>query len=309
LIKGILIVMLVLIGSGGVLYYAFPGFILESAKHTLRFWAGLERRDVQVDDHQWVYLDGGKGETILFVHGFGAEKDRWGTFLPAFSKSFRLIVPDLPGFGENSRVPTARFDIPSQVKRLSRFIEAIGLDKFHVVGISMGGYISAYYASEHPEKVKSLCLLDAAGVDSPMPSDLWRQYRKDGKIPFLYRTTDEFNGLMRLLFYRPPWLPDRFKDYVVQQGDRDYDFREKILREMVEGGMNLLESRLPKIQARTLIIWGANDRIVHVSSVEKFQEGLRNSQTVILDQCGHIPYFEKAKETRRAYRRFLAGLS
>jgi len=309
LIKGILIVMLVLIGSGGVLYYAFPGFILESAKHTLRFWAGLERRDVQVDDHQWVYLDGGKGETILFVHGFGAEKDRWGTFLPAFSKSYRLIVPDLPGFGENSRVPTARFDIPSQVKRLSRFIEAIGLDKFHVVGISMGGYISAYYASEHPEKVKSLCLLDAAGVDSPMPSDLWRQYRKDGKIPFLYRTTDEFNGLMRLLFYRPPWLPDRFKDYVVQQGDRDYDFREKILREMVEGGMNLLESRLPKIQARTLIIWGANDRIVHVSSVEKFQEGLRNSQTVILDQCGHIPYFEKAKETRRAYRRFLAGLS
>jgi len=309
LIKGILIVMLVLIGSGGVLYYAFPGFILESAKHTLRFWAGLERRDVQVDDHQWVYLDGGKGETILFVHGFGAEKDRWGTFLPAFSKSYRLIVPDLPGFGENSRVPTARFDIPSQVKRLSRFIEAIGLDKFHVVGISMGGYISAYYASEHPEKVKSLCLLDAAGVDSPMPSDLWRQYRKDGKIPFLYRTTDEFNGLMRLLFYRPPWLPDRFKDYVVQQGDRDYDFREKILREMVEGGMNLLESRLPKIQARTLIIWGANDRIVHVSSVEKFQEGLRNSQTVILDQCGHIPYFEKAKETRRAYRHFLAGLS
>ena len=309
LIKGILIVMLVLIGSGGVLYYAFPGFILESAKHTLRFWAGLERRDVQVDDHQWVYLDGGKGETILFVHGFGAEKDRWGTFLPAFSKSYRLIVPDLPGFGENSRVPTARFDIPSQVKRLSRFIEAIGLDKFNVVGISMGGYISAYYASEHPEKVKSLCLLDAAGVDSPMPSDLWRQYRKDGKIPFLYRTTDEFNGLMRLLFYRPPWLPDRFKDYVVQQGDRDYDFREKILREMVEGGMNLLESRLPKIQARTLIIWGANDRIVHVSSVEKFQEGLRNSQTVILDQCGHIPYFEKAKETRRAYRRFLAGLS
>jgi pimeloyl-ACP methyl ester carboxylesterase len=309
LIKGLLIAMLVLIVSGGVLYYGFPGLVLESAKHILRFWAGLERRDVQVGDHHWVYLDGGKGETILFVHGFGAEKDRWGTFLPAFSKSYRLIVPDLPGFGENSRIASARFDIPSQVKRLSRFIEAIGLDRFHVVGISMGGYISAYYASEHPEKVMSLCLLDAAGVDSPIPSDLWRQHQKDGKIPFLYRTTDEFNDLMRLLFYRPPWLPGRFKDYMVQQGDRDYDFREKILREMVEGGMNLLESRLPKIQARTLIIWGANDRIVHVSSVEKFQEGLRNYRTVILEQCGHIPYFEKAKETRRAYRHFLAGLS
>lgn len=309
LFKGILIAILVLIVSGGVLYYAFPGLILESAKHALRFWAGLERRDVQVDDHHWVYLDGGKGETILFLHGFGAEKDRWGTFLPAFSKSYRLIVPDLPGFGESSRIASARFDIPSQVKRLSKFVEAIGLDRFHVVGISMGGYISAYYASEHSEKVMSLCLMDAAGVDSRIPSHLLQQHEKDGKVPFLYRTTDEFNDLMRLLFYRPPWLPGRFKDYMVQQGDRDYDFREKILRDMVEGGMNLLESRLPRIQARTLIIWGANDRIVHVSSVEKFQEGLRNHHTVILEHCGHIPYFEKAKETRRAYRRFLASLS
>ena len=308
LIKGILIAIFVLIVSGGVFYYWFPGLILESAKHALRFWAGLERREVQVDDHHWVYLEGGKGETILFVHGFGAEKDRWGTFLPALSKSYRLIVPDLPGFGENSRIASAKFDIPSQVRRLSKFVEAIGLNRFHVVGISMGGYISAYYASENPEKVKSLCLIDAAGVDSRVHSDLWRQYRKSGKIPFLYRTTDEFNDLMRVLFYRPPWLPGRLKDYIAQQGDLDYGFREKILREMVEGGMNLLESRLPEIQAKTLIIWGANDRIVHVSSVEKFQEGLRDCSTVILEKCGHIPYFEKAKETRRAYRDFLASL-
>ena len=309
LIKGILIFILVLIVSGGVFYYWFPGLILESAKHALRFWAGLERREVQVDDHHWVYLEGGKGETILFVHGFGAEKDRWGTFLPAFSKSYRLIVPDLPGFGENSRIASAKFDIPSQVRRLSRFVEAVGLDSFHMVGISMGGYISAYYASEHPEKVKSLCLIDAAGVDSRIPSYMWRQHQKDGKVLFLYRTTDEFNDLMRVLFYRPPWLPGRFKDYIAQQGALDYDFREKILREMVEGGMNLLESRLPKIQAKTLIIWGANDRIVHVSSVEKFQEGLRNCSTVILEQCGHIPYYEKAEETRRAYRDFLTRIN
>ncbi|OPX36835.1 MAG: hypothetical protein B1H12_06230 [Desulfobacteraceae bacterium 4484_190.2] len=309
LIRGILIAILVLIVSGGVFYYWFPGLILESTKYALRLWAGLERREVQVDDHHWVYLEGGEGETILFVHGFGAEKDRWGTFLPAFSKSYRLIVPDLPGFGENSRITSDKFDIPSQVRRLSRFIEAIGLKRFHVVGISMGGYISAYYASEYPEKVKSLCLIDAAGVESRIPSDLWRQYRKSGKVPFLYRTTGEFNDLMRLLFYSPPWLPGRIKDYIAQQGAIGYDFREKILREMVEGGMNLLESRLPKIQAKTLIIWGANDRIVHVSCVEKFQDGLRNCHTVILEQCGHIPYFEKAKETRRAYRDFLVSLN
>ena len=308
LFKGILIIIIVLVLSGSVLYYWFPGLILASAKHALRLWAGLERREVRVDDHHWIYLEGGKGETILFVHGFGANKDRWGTFLPAFSKSYRLIVPDLPGFGESSRVASAKLDIPNQVTRLSKFIEAIGLDRCHVVGISMGGYISAYYASEHPEKVMSLCLMDAAGVDSRMPSDLWRQHQKGGKVPFLYRTTDEFNDLMRILFYSPPWLPGRLKDYLAQQGDLNHDFREKILREMVEGGMNLLESRLPKIEVKTLIIWGANDRIVHVSSVEKFQAGLRDYHAVILEQCGHIPYFEKAEETRRAYKNFLESL-
>ena len=308
LIKCILIAVVAMVLFVGVLYYWFPGLILESVKHGLRFWAGLERREVQVDDHHWVYLEGGGGEAILFVHGFGTYKDLWGTFAPAFSGSYRLIVPDLPGFGENSRVASARFDIPSQVKRLSQFVEAIGLDDFHMVGISMGGYISAYYASENPEKVKSLLLMDSAGVESRLPSDLWRQYQKNGEVPFLYKTKEQVDYLISVLFHRPPWLPGRFKDFIAKQGALHYDFREKILREMVDGGMNLLESRLPKIRAKALIIWGANDRILHVSSVEKFQRGLSNCRTVILEQCGHVPYLEKSEETKRAYKNFLACL-
>ena len=62
------------------------------------------------------------------------------------------------------------------------------------------------------------------------------------------------------------------------------------------------------MRAKTLIIWGANDQILHVSSVEKFQKGLSNCSTVILDQCGHVPYLEKPKETKRAYKDFLASL-
>jgi abhydrolase domain-containing protein 6 len=308
LMKCILIAVLALVLFGGVLYYWFPGLILESVKHSLRFWAGLERREVQVNDHHWVYLEGGEGETILLVHGFGTYKDLWGTFSPAFSGSYRLIVPDLPGFGENSRIASDKFDIPSQVKRLSHFIETIGLDSFHMAGVSMGGYISAYYADENPEKVKSLLLMDAAGVDSRIPSNLWRRYQKEGTVPLLYKTPEQFDDLMRVLFHKPPWVPGRFKDYIAREGALNYDFHEKILREMVDGGMNLLESRLATIRAKTLIIWGANDQILHVSSVEKFQAGLRNSRIVILDQCGHVPYLEKPEETKRAYKDFLASL-
>ena len=80
-----------LVAATIVVYFYFPAFILDCAKKALRWQAGLSRHTIQVDDHGWVYLEGGKGETILFVHGFGMEKDGWGLFPKAFSRSYRLI--------------------------------------------------------------------------------------------------------------------------------------------------------------------------------------------------------------------------
>jgi pimeloyl-ACP methyl ester carboxylesterase len=308
IMKRILVIVMILVVSSVAVYYLFPGVIFESATHAMRWWTGLERQEVLVDDHKWVYLAGGEGETILFIHGFGADKDRWGPFLRGFSGTYRLVVPDLPGFGENSRVPSASYDIASQVKRLNRFVETIGLAEFHLAGISMGGYIAAYYAGEYPQKVKSLVLMDAAGVRSRMPSYFWQSYKKDGKVVLLYKTPKEFDEFMSFLFYRPPWVPGRFKAYMAQKGAYHYELRKKVLEDMAQCGLYLLEDRLHRIRARTLILWGANDRILHVSSVEKFEKGLKNSRTVIIDKCGHVPYLEKPGETKRACSDFLASL-
>ena len=306
--KHILIVLIALFLLGGVVFCWFPGLVVECAKHAARWWAGLARHEVQVDNHRWVYLAGGKGEPIAFVQGFGADKDGWGTFLFGFGKSYRLIVPDLPGFGESSQISSDSYDIPSQVNRLNHFMETIGLDSFHMVGVSMGGYISAYYASEYPEKVKSLALIDAAGVNSRITSYAWRLYKEEGRNLLLYKTTQQFDEFMSALFHRPPWIPRQLKGCLVEKRVRNYDFFRKIANDIITGGMDLLEERLPKIQAKTLIIWGANDRIIHVSSVEKLERGIKNGKTVIIDHCGHVPFLEKPKETKRAYRRFLARL-
>ena len=303
--KAILIVLMLLFLLAGVAYWRFAGLIFESMKCAIRWWAGLERHEVRVDDHRWVYLAGGEGEAIVFVHGFGADKDSWATFPFGLSVSYRLIVPDLPGFGESSQVGSARYDIPSQVNRLNDFVETIGLDSFHVLGSSMGGYISAYYASEYPEKVKSLVLIDAAGVNSRIPSDAWRLYKEEGKNVLLYKTAEQFDELMSLLFQRPPWIPGQLRAYLLRRRARDYDFHEKIVKDLSNGGMDLLESRLHKVRAKTLIVWGANDRITHVSSVEKFESGIKNTRIVTIENCGHMPFLEKPKETKAAYREFL----
>ncbi|MBP1738128.1 MAG: lipase [Deltaproteobacteria bacterium] len=307
-LKAALAVLLALVVPALVLYFWFPGFILDGAKKVLRRQAGLTRHRVQVDDHRWVYLEGGRGETILFVHGFGMEKDGWGLFLKAFSNFNRLIVPDLPGFGENSRLESANYDVLSQVKRLNRFVESLGLNRFHLVGSSMGGYIAGFYASEYPEKVKSLALFNPAGVSSRDPSDLWRRYAETGELALLYKTKEGFEDLLALLLYRVPPVPGPFKNYFAELGASNYVFYGKVLRDLERGGMHQLEPRLPRVQARTLVLWGANDRILHVSGAERFREGLKNVKVVILDQCGHAPFFEKRKETTKVYQDFLADL-
>ncbi len=306
--KAALIVIAGAMAAGlGVLHW-FPGLIVEGAKEFLRWRSGLEIKQIQVDDHRWVYLHGGEGEPILLVHGFGAGKDQWGFFLKALSSSYQLVVPDLPGFGESSRLDSATYDIPSQVRRLSRFVEMLGLRSFHLMGISMGGYIAAYYASEHPERVKSLAVMSAAGVQSRVESYAWKRYREDGRIILLYKTVAELEEFISALFYDPPPLIPSLKRYFAERGRLNYRFHEKILRDMERGGMNLLEGRLTRVEAKTLIIWGADDQILHVSSVEQFQKQLRDSRTVILENCGHVPYFEREETTVEAYKEFIASI-
>jgi pimeloyl-ACP methyl ester carboxylesterase len=303
-----LIVLALLVLAGSTIYWWFPGIIVEGGIRLLRWRAGLTPERVQVDDHRWVYLEGGEGETILFVHGFGANKDTWGPFLKDFSKDYRLVVPDLPGFGENSKVASANYDIPHQVQRLHRFVQSIGLNAFHLVGTSLGGYIAAYYASEYPDNVKSLALIDAAGVESRIPSTMLQRYRESGENLLLFRTPEEFGELMSLLYYEEPEIPKRLQHYFVERATADFAFYEAMVEDILGGGLNLLEGRLSDIQAKTLIIWGANDEMTHVSSVEKFENGIAHTTTVIIDQCGHAPFLEKPQETERAYRSFLAEL-
>ena len=292
-----------------ILYNWFPALVLESAKRVLRWYSGLRRRVVNVGNRRWVYLEGGTGDPVVFVHGFGIDKDHFWTFLRGVSKSYRVVVPDLPGFGEGTKRFTDSYDIPSQVKRLDLFLDKLGLDSFHMFGESLGGYISGYYASKYPEKVKSLALMDAGGVSPTVPSDALRRFEEDGKVILVYKTVEEFEEFVSYVFEHLPWIPRPFKRHYAMQGALNHELHSKIVEDILDTGLYLLESRLSHISAETLVVWGANDRLFDVSTVEKFVSGIPKSRSVIIEDCGHVPYFEKPKEAKRAYREFLAGLS
>lgn len=304
---GVLVALCVVFSAGAILYLFFPGVCLNAIVQAARCFAGVSRHEVQVDDHRWVYLDGGKGEVILFVHGFGANKDFWGDMVSSFSGNYRVIVPDMPGFGENSQVSADNYGVPEQAKRLDRFVNAIGLKSFHLNGYSMGGGIAAWYAGEHPEKVKSLLLLGPFGVRNEKPSEAIISYERDKTEALYFKTEKGFHRMQSWGFDRPPQLPGRFVDYIVEEGGKNYDFQRKVFEDLYKGGLGILENRLGKIAAPTLIIWGNNDKIFLASSAEVFKRGIKNSRVEILNG-GHMIIYDKPKKSVSLYRDFLKTL-
>jgi pimeloyl-ACP methyl ester carboxylesterase len=173
----------------------------------------------------------------------------------------------------------------------------------------MGGYIAGYYAGEYPGKVKSLALISAAGVRSPVQSYAWEKYRETGEMLLLYQSEPELDKLLSALFFKPPPIPRLVKKFLADRGKIHYSFYMKVLRDIEKKGIDLLEGRLRKVDAKCLVIWGAEDQILHVSSVEKFERELKESKSLVLPECGHVPYFEQRKKTVQAYKDFLTSLS
>jgi abhydrolase domain-containing protein 6 len=141
-----------------VLYLALPGLLVKWAKESERKAAGLQQKSVRVGDHDIAYIEGGKGESILMIHGFGANKDNWTRFAKFVTPTYRVTALDLPGFGDSTYLENASYRVADQAKRLDEFAGSVGLKKFHIVGNSMGGYIAARYAIMFPDKVLTLGL-------------------------------------------------------------------------------------------------------------------------------------------------------
>jgi abhydrolase domain-containing protein 6 len=161
---GLLVVVAVIVLLVGF-YFFFPEAAFKLAMDAQRRSADLVKKEVKVDDHRIVYLERGKGDTVLLLHGFGSNKDIWTAFAK-YLKGYHLVIPDIPGFGESSQILADSYDVESQVGRIARFVEVLKLDKFHMAGNSMGGAFAAAYAAKHPEKILTLALLDTAGAPS-----------------------------------------------------------------------------------------------------------------------------------------------
>ncbi len=303
--KTIIISVIAVLAIIAVLAYsAAPSYLYNKSMEKSRKAAGLTVKSVNVQDFKIVYSEGGKGETVLLLHGFGANRDNWNNFARMLTPRYHVIIPDLPGFGDSTKKPDAMYNITTQVVRLNQFAKLLKLEKFHIAGNSMGGNISGTFAATYPEMVKSLTLIDASGVKTPVKSD--RQILTEkGTNPLVVEDVKDFDRLLEYNFANPPKIPPFIKKYLAKKSVESSKLNEQISIELGKTDYLALEKNLDKIKAPTLIIWGDSDRVVHISSVPIFEKGIKGSRSVIIKGAGHLPMMEKPVETSKAYLGFI----
>jgi abhydrolase domain-containing protein 6 len=279
-------------------------FLFVLAMRIERGSAALSEKSIQVEDHKIVYLEGGKGETVLLLHGFGGDKDNWTRFSRYLTKRYRVIALDLPGFGESSRVWTDTYGIATQVMRVHQYAEEMGLKKIHIAGNSMGGLIAGIYTATYPDEVLSLALLDPIGVIDREPSQLSKEVEK-GNNPLIVESVSDYNKLLGFLFVKPPYIPGPVKSYLTEMAIQSRDFNKKVFIEASPG--NQLEAIAGKIRVKTLILWGDTDRFVPSSSAAVLQKMIKNSKAILMKDCGHVPMLERPKETAQYYLDFISS--
>ncbi|MEN6319455.1 MAG: alpha/beta hydrolase [Syntrophaceae bacterium] len=269
----------------------------------LRKDANLTIKSVDIPDFKIVYAEGGTGDIIIMVHGFGANKDSWLKMAKYLTPNYRVIIPDLPGFGDSSKPENAKYNIMSQVERLHLFAKELKLTNFHLVGNSMGGTIIVNYAADHPEMVNTLALFDAAGVKAPVKSELALLAGK-GINPLIIKDANDYDKFLEFIYVKPPQYPSFMKQYLTEKAVAAGPLNKKIWKDILTDGF-ILESKLNTITVPTLIVWGDSDKLFHVSSVPIFEKNIKNSKSVIIKECGHIPMMEKPAETASIYQDFL----
>ena len=267
-----------------------------------RFTAGLRRHSVQVGDHRVAYSEGGKGEPLVLVHGFGASADSWNRMAGRLAKRYRVIIPDLPGWGESTRIESESYAYPQQIERLHQFLGQLGMRRFHLMGHSMGGFIASAYAAQYPDEVITVGLIAPHGMAEPEPSELARSVAA-GDNWLVASSEPEFERLLNNVFAKRPYMPRPVLRLLAEHAIRNSAKSATIFTAM-QSNEPPLQARLPQIKAPALIIWGGQDRVLHVSSARLFQQGIANSELLLLPGSGHMPLLENARQCADAWLSF-----
>lgn len=300
----IVVTVAFLLGLGGI-YYLFPNVTANFLIEAERKASGLSQYRIEVEGARIEYLAGGNGDPLILLHGFGADKDNWTRIAKYLAPHVRIIAPDLPGFGETDLPRDNDFTIHSQVEWVRAFIQALGIKSHHLGGSSMGGAIAGAYASRYPNNLMSLVLFAPAGIATSTPSEMFQLIEKGQAIPLIAQNSRDYEHLLDFVFVKRPFIPSPVKKVLAKKAISRHSFYQKIFKQLVDTPAIPLEDLITGLPVPSLIIWGDQDRVLHVSGANILGAVIPKAQVEIIRAAGHLPMIERQKETAEIYLNFL----
>ncbi|MGK0248453.1 MAG: abhydrolase domain-containing protein 6 [Oleispira sp.] len=266
---------------------------------------GFEQKEANIGEMKLSYYESERSAnkpTIVLLHGYSADKDVWPRFARHLVDDYHIIIPDFAGHGDTEFNQDWNYSAPKQAERLLALINTLDIQHVHLAGNSMGGFIAAHFAKDYPQRTLSALLIDPAGVHSAEPSDMGKMLAA-GRNPFEIENNEEFAEFYSMTMANPPWVPG----FVLAAISEDYQQRQSQLTQIFDDfhEKDMLDSQLHEIQVPVLLLWGQEDRLIHVSSVEVWKAGIPNIQVEVWEGIGHMPMVEAPVKTATLYKSFL----
>jgi pimeloyl-ACP methyl ester carboxylesterase len=279
----------------------------------------IEARWVDVDGIRVHYLTaGGAGSPVVLLHGGGIDSASftYGHIIgPLATGGHRVLAPDWPGYGQSDK-PNLDYTMDFYVDFLGHLMDALGLQRASLVGISMGGGAALGFALHSPQRVEKLVLVDSYGLGSQVP---W------GRLGYLlvrapllneltYALLRRSRTMLRWSLYGLVYNRRTVSEEMVEETGRLLDdpqagpaWRSFQKHEVGWGGLSTdFSDRLRGLVMPTLLIHGAHDRAVPIAWARRAQERMPDCELRVFCECGHLPPREQPEEFAGVVERFLA---
>lgn len=236
----------------------------------------------------------GKGRDVLLLHGWGSDRRVWAGVAKCLDKDFRVITPDLPGFGESEH-PERVWDLDEYAELTVGITQELGLDRPVVIGHSMGGAVAVKMAVKYPNLLGKLVLVSCSGVREKSIKKLigWG-LAKSGKWMLGLLGLHAVEGVMR------GWLYEIL-------GERDYLESGVNQRTFLKVVKEDIRRVLPEVKTPTLLIWGEKDKETPLRFGRMMNSLILESRLVVLREAGHFPFVDQQEDFCRVIREFIEG--
>lgn len=245
---------------------------------------------------------------LVLIHGSLGSLHEWEGWVRALSPRLRLITVDLPGHGLTGAWPRDEYTIEAYTDFIEVLADTLNLDRFVLVGHSMGGAVAWSFAATRPDRVSHLVLVDAAGYpragEAPLSTRLARM-PVVGDIGIHFKPDRLVQRSLAEIYADPAMVtPERVKQYSELQrfpGNRQATLQRARSQEPLD------PTQLKRLDVPTLIIWGAKDKWVPVADAFRFQQDIKGAKLEIFEKLGHNPMEEDPEATAAAVAAFLAS--